>query len=747
MPVHKEGSGWQWGHHGKVYPTKEKAEEQAAAAHANGYVGDGSVAPKSAGILYSHDGKVLLLKRSADSASHPNTWGFPAGHIEEGESPLLAALRESMEEVGYAPESAARLGSNGDFVLFGVNGAEFSPALNDESQGYVWASPDDLPEPLHPGTEEAITMALGSHHMASDNAAGFVEKDHPRDEDGRFAAAVSQIHAAIKIPSDKEGIARALKAMGAAPDSKKYQYYFGDLVHLLHSEKAPSKGADPGEGVFKDATLVGRWNKSGPGAAPVQPNDDSSMDEAVEFASSGDALAAGMVWYERFHSGWAQDKSARVEDINGWPEIKDNPLSKEGVFEYRGSQIPGAPDKDKLYRVYRSASELSSPETIESFKLIPWIDNHVMLGREQDGLTRPEQKGIQGVIGQDVYFKDGTLYGNLKLFSSAMKDMIEAGKKELSCGYRCTYDWTPGTWNGQHYDAVQREIRGNHLALVKRGRMGPDVAVLDHSDTSLPFVCDATNGNTNMPQEPSTTAAASGASGSESLEEMREQFAQVVAKFDDALQAMAALKAKLGGEDAGHDDPAPGEGGDPDKMGGQEGDPSAAEAIANGADNEAHEKLVEALKAIGHEDADARKVADSIVKDRAKDAKDRAKDAETEEERKRREEEEERRKRDGAMDEAAIVRKVTSQIAARDKLASALSKHVGTFDCSAMDEAQVADYGCRKLGLRVPKGHEATALSVYLSTHTAPSQQPATKPGAAMDGGDWLKKQAAGLGR
>lgn len=43
MPIHKEGSGVQWGSHGKVYhgpDAREKAEKQAAAAHANGYRGD-----------------------------------------------------------------------------------------------------------------------------------------------------------------------------------------------------------------------------------------------------------------------------------------------------------------------------------------------------------------------------------------------------------------------------------------------------------------------------------------------------------------------------------------------------------------------------------------------------------------------------------------------------------------------------------------------------------------------------------
>ena len=40
MPIHKEGSGYQWGNHGKVYSTKSGAAKQAAAAHANGFTGD-----------------------------------------------------------------------------------------------------------------------------------------------------------------------------------------------------------------------------------------------------------------------------------------------------------------------------------------------------------------------------------------------------------------------------------------------------------------------------------------------------------------------------------------------------------------------------------------------------------------------------------------------------------------------------------------------------------------------------------
>ena len=96
-------------------------------------------------------------------------------------------------------------------------------------------------------------------------------------------------------------------------------------------------------------------------------------------------------------------ESAREYDHNGWPEIKSNPISKEGVFEYLGGQISPDLEHDKIYKVYRPASELSNPDTIDSFKLLPWTDEHEMLGSE-DGMTPAEEKGIHGVIGEDVYF-------------------------------------------------------------------------------------------------------------------------------------------------------------------------------------------------------------------------------------------------------------------------------------------------------------------------------------------------------
>jgi len=52
-------------------------------------------------------------------------------------------------------------------------------------------------------------------------------------------------------------------------------------------------------------------------------------------------------------------------------------------------------------------------------------------------------------------------------------DAWKNGKRELSVGYTCDLDWTPGTTDsGEEYQAVQRNIKINHTAQVKYGRAG-----------------------------------------------------------------------------------------------------------------------------------------------------------------------------------------------------------------------------------------------------------------------------------
>lgn len=205
--------------------------------------------------------------------------------------------------------------------------------------------------------------------------------------------------------------------------------------------------------------------------------------------------------------------TARTYDLNSFFTVADNPISREGVFPYSGGQI-GAADRGRIYQVYRPAEELSAADTLASFRLMPIIDDHTMLGA---GFTPAEDVGVHGVIGENVAVTDGVMTANLKIFSSSLAEKIKSGKTELSCGYRCVYDFTPGVWNGHPYDAIQRQIRGNHLALVDEGRLGPQVAILDQ----MIFTVDAKE------QKPAMD------------EELKAMLAAIVARLDK-LEAPAA---------------------------------------------------------------------------------------------------------------------------------------------------------------------------------------------------------------
>ena len=60
-----------------------------------------------------HDDKFLLVKRKKEP--NANTWGFPGGHVELGETALAAAERELQEETGVIGR-AARYLTNVDVI-------------------------------------------------------------------------------------------------------------------------------------------------------------------------------------------------------------------------------------------------------------------------------------------------------------------------------------------------------------------------------------------------------------------------------------------------------------------------------------------------------------------------------------------------------------------------------------------------------------------------------------------------------
>ena len=57
----------------------------------------------AAGGIVLSEGKILLVKNKKGDSSYDNKpwWGYPKGHLEEGEKPTEAAVREVFEETGF----------------------------------------------------------------------------------------------------------------------------------------------------------------------------------------------------------------------------------------------------------------------------------------------------------------------------------------------------------------------------------------------------------------------------------------------------------------------------------------------------------------------------------------------------------------------------------------------------------------------------------------------------------------------
>lgn len=120
-------------------------------------------------------------------------------------------------------------------------------------------------------------------------------------------------------------------------------------------------------------------------------------------------------------------------------------------------------------RELRLPEDVYAEDSLSSFAGKPITDDHpegtvtaanakrLMIGT----ITGPGMQG-DGVVTAPVTIYDG----------EAIAKIEQGGKRELSLGYVVDLDETPGVWEGCPYDAIQRNIRINHLALVKSGRAG-----------------------------------------------------------------------------------------------------------------------------------------------------------------------------------------------------------------------------------------------------------------------------------
>lgn len=140
--------------------------------------------------------------------------------------------------------------------------------------------------------------------------------------------------------------------------------------------------------------------------------------------------------------------------------LRDRPiLTRVGIFEYVN------PD-GTVRRELRLPEDVFDPESLASYKGKPIIITH------EAGLVDKSNvhKESIGTILSEGYRSGEDVRAEIVIHDTdAMKD---CQMKELSLGYNLDLEETPGEWNGQPYDAIQRNIRINHLALVCEARAG-----------------------------------------------------------------------------------------------------------------------------------------------------------------------------------------------------------------------------------------------------------------------------------
>ncbi|MFT6392804.1 MAG: 8-oxo-dGTP pyrophosphatase MutT (NUDIX family) [Ilumatobacter sp.] len=125
-----------------------------------GYTGglDGRMADVAGGASF------VLCRRSAGLNTHASQWALPGGRLDDGESVIDAALRETWEEVGVQLDETDVLGVLDDYAT--RSGYVMTPVV-------VWGGSDVV---LNPSPDEVLAAyRIGLHELAREDSPRFVE--------------------------------------------------------------------------------------------------------------------------------------------------------------------------------------------------------------------------------------------------------------------------------------------------------------------------------------------------------------------------------------------------------------------------------------------------------------------------------------------------------------------------------------------------------------------------------------------
>lgn len=214
---------------------------------------------------------------------------------------------------------------------------------------------------------------------------------------------------------------------------------------------------------------------------------------AIAYREAGMATDTDFDKLEELFNEWLDEEkkepahamdSMRHYDNNGHLVVKRTVITKAAVNPYKGSSIPRwkelGLDPNKEYNLLRDPEELR--KALDTFAAIPLLIRHIPIDAEN-----PETESVIGAIGSEFEMDDeGRVWSLIRVTTQEGIDYIESKQLgELSAGYAYDADMTAGTFNGVPYDGIMRNIHGNHVAIVERGRIGSDAIIADSIEGQL----------------------------------------------------------------------------------------------------------------------------------------------------------------------------------------------------------------------------------------------------------------------
>jgi len=147
--------------------------------------------------------------------------------------------------------------------------------------------------------------------------------------------------------------------------------------------------------------------------------------------------------------------------------------ARTGIQDYAGYEV-GKPEM-RVVRVFRPEAEVFAADSLRSFAGAPVTINH-----PPESVTTDNWKTYAVGETDNEVVRDGqAVRVPFLLRDAAAIREVDGGKREISMGYACDLAFEAGEHDGQAYDAVQRNIRINHLAIVDQARGGPTLRIGD----------------------------------------------------------------------------------------------------------------------------------------------------------------------------------------------------------------------------------------------------------------------------